>query len=386
MLDESVQPEFGTGALKVTPAHDLTDFQIAERHALEKVPVIDERGKMVEVRGIEGIHGMKRFSARKYLLDQLKDLGLLRGYQNHSMKIPICSRSGDVIEHLSKPHWFVRIENLAKKSMQTVESGQVTIKPDHYQKILFHWLGNDVDWNLSRQVWWGHRVPMYECSAGGQAVWVAAPDPNQAKAKAAKQLNASAAEITAKQDPDVLDTWFSSGLLPLSSVERSTEKKDSKERYPLSLMETGQDIIFFWVAKMMMLGIQLTGQVPFREVLLHGMICDAHGKKMSKSSGNVILPEDVIHGATLEKLNDSLRDAQSKGLLSEAEVLKGIAGNEKAFGNGIEKCGTDALRLTLCSLDLQSKSLAFSYHKTKKIKYFFVSYFRQRHKFRRGRG
>ncbi|PSN47049.1 hypothetical protein C0J52_09365 [Blattella germanica] len=288
--------EFVDRAVKITPAHSSTDFEVANKHGLKMVSVINERGELNQDCG--KFSGMKRFDARGCITDELASRGMLRGRHDHAMQIPVCSRSGDVIELLLKPQWFLKCRDMAQKALKAVEDGELTIDPPNFEKIWHQWLHEIRDWCISRQLWWGHQIPAFECSTKtGKNMWVAARDVNEAKFLASTEWNVKLSDIKVEQDVDVLDTWFSSALLPFSSMgwPRKMEKF-----YPLTLMETGHDILFFWVARMVMMGTQLTGQLPFKKILLHGIICDAHGRKMSKSLGNVVLPEDIITGITLQ--------------------------------------------------------------------------------------
>lgn len=258
IFDEFVDKEFGTGAVKITPSSSSVDFEVSKRHNLEIVNIFNESG-FVSLHG--EFFGVKRFDARKMICDKLTDLKLFKGCEKYETVIPVCSRSGDVIEMMIKPQWFMKCGDLAKKLENAIVEKKLKIEPDHNAAVLLHWLKNIRDWNLSRQLWWGHQIPMYECSAKNDRVWVAAKDLNDAKKKASEKLKVAQEEIEAVQDSDVLDTWFSSGLLPFSRLGwPDVEQEDFKKRYPLSLMETGSDIVFFWVARMIMLGMELTGK------------------------------------------------------------------------------------------------------------------------------
>lgn len=294
VFDEAIDIQFGTGAVKVTPAHDKFDFDLAKRHNLKAISVINEKGKIVG--DFEEFHGLQRFTARKKILNTLHSMNLLRGTKDHRMAVPICSRSKDVIEYLMKPQWFMKCAQLAKEALQEVEKGNLKIIPDMYQKDWNRWLSDCKDWCISRQLWWGHQIPAFKCSDGAKEVWVAAKTLEEAEEKAAN-LFGKEKGIDVVQDTDVLDTWFSSGLLPFSAFDWPSAK--FKNHYPLSIMVTGHDILFFWVARMVMLGKALTNELPFKKVLLNGILCDSHGRKMSKSIGNVIQPHQVIDGVSL---------------------------------------------------------------------------------------
>ncbi|XP_078325870.1 valine--tRNA ligase-like isoform X2 [Crassostrea virginica] len=357
VCDESVEMEFGTGAVKITPAHDKTDYAIGQRHGLPSVSVISRSGVMENVGA--SYAGMKRFEARKEVVEDLKRRGVYRGSRSHAMTLPICSRSKDVIEPLVLEQWFVSMVEMSEMGINAVKTKQLTFVPEYYEKVWFNWLKTAEEWCISRQLWWGHRIPAYfaydknKGSDGG--VWVAARTDQEAQTKAAQQLNLSNKEdVVTQQDEDVLDTWFSSGLLPFSSLGWPRQTDDLKNFYPISLMETGSDILFFWVARMVMLGMKLTNQLPFSKVLLHGLLRDAHGRKMSKSLGNVIDPLDVISGITLKDLHKKLEKDSN---LSPHEVETAREGQRRDFPQGIPTCGTDALRFMLCSYDFKDDEI-----------------------------
>ncbi|XP_018421060.1 PREDICTED: valine--tRNA ligase, mitochondrial [Nanorana parkeri] len=354
-----VNPEFGTGAVKVTPAHSLVDFEMAKDLALPLVSVIGEDGTMTQAGG-EWIQGVKRFDAREKLVAALKEKGLYRGDSEHSMVLPVCSRSGDVIEHLLKNQWFVNCEKMAQRAVQAVDSGLLKITPSYHQKNWRNWLSNISDWCVSRQLWWGHQIPAYlvtlpdmQITDKNEGFWVVAHTEEEAREKAAKALGKSESELSVKRDEDVLDTWFSSALFPFAMLGWPENTRDLTEFYPNSLLETGSDLLFFWVARMVMLGEQLTGQLPFKEVFLHSMVRDAHGRKMSKSLGNVLDPLDVMTGISLECLKEKLKE----GNLDPREFKVAEAGLLKDYPNGIPECGTDALRFALCSHRVQGDDI-----------------------------
>ncbi|KAM8952744.1 valine--tRNA ligase, mitochondrial [Pelodytes ibericus] len=348
-----VNPEFGTGAVKVTPAHSPVDFEMAQALGLPMLSVIGEDGAMTEASG-DWIQGVPRFDAREKVLSGLKEKGLYRGECEHAMLLPVCSRSGDVIEHLLKSQWFVSCEKMAEKALQAVDSGKLKMTPIYHQKSWRNWLSNISDWCVSRQLWWGHQIPAY-CVIGaqpdenhvneGEGFWVVAHTEAEARRKAAEALGRSEEELCLKRDEDVLDTWFSSAVFPFAMLGWPEQTQDFNEFYPNSLLETGSDLLFFWVARMVMLGEQLTGQLPFREVFLHSMVRDAHGRKMSKSLGNVLDPLDVVTGVSLECLQQKLKS----GNLDPRELKMAEAGLMKDYPRGIPECGTDALRFALCS-------------------------------------
>ncbi|XP_044161378.1 valine--tRNA ligase, mitochondrial isoform X2 [Bufo gargarizans] len=358
-----VNPEFGTGAVKVTPAHSLADFEMAQDLALPSVSVIGEDGAMTEAGG-DWIQGVKRFDAREKVLAALKEKGLYRGDCEHAMLLPVCSRSGDVIEHLLKRQWFVNCEGMAQKAVRAVESGELRITPSYHQKNWKNWLLNISDWCISRQLWWGHQIPAYLVSLSrapslqdnndeSEGFWVAAHSESEARKKAASVSGRPESELSLRRDEDVLDTWFSSALFPFAMLGWPEQTKDLEDFYPNSLLETGSDLLFFWVARMVMLGGQLTGQLPFKEVFLHSMVRDAHGRKMSKSLGNVLDPLDVMTGISLESLRGKLKE----GNLDPREFKVAESGLIKDYPHGIPECGSDALRFALCSHRVQGDDI-----------------------------
>ncbi|KAL1517337.1 hypothetical protein ABEB36_001112 [Hypothenemus hampei] len=358
IADDLVDPEFGTGAVKVTPAHDPVDFQAAKRHNLGIQPIIDGQGNLTNECGL--FKGRKRFDARKDVINQLAEKQLLRGQEHHKMQIPICSRSKDIIEYLVKPQWFVKCDQMAAKAVDDVRNGRLDIVPKHFEKNWFQWLENTRDWCISRQLWWGHRIPAYLCrNSSAKEVWVAAKSTEEAQIKAAKILQCPTEDVRCVQDEDVLDTWFSSALQPFSVFNWPQNTDDFKNFYPIEVLVTGHDILLFWVARMVMLGTQLTGQLPFKQILLHGIIYDAHGRKMSKSLGNVIAPEEVIDGRTLEKLNETLQLNYRNGLLTLDELKRATEGQKRMFPHGIHRCGSDALRFTLLSQNIKNHTVNF---------------------------
>ncbi|XP_063239441.1 valine--tRNA ligase-like [Bacillus rossius redtenbacheri] len=364
VFDECVDMKLGTGALKVTPGHSAVDFDLARRHGLEVVSVITEDGTLGENCG--QFSGLKRFDARRGVRDALARMGLLRGRRDHAVQVPFCSRSGDAVELLSRPQWFIRCKAMAEEAAAALQDGRLVIEPQHFEKVWYDWLYNIRDWCVSRQLWWGHRVPAYRCArpgaAEGEGTWVSASSEEHARRKAAAQLRLGAEEarqLSVSQDGDVLDTWFSSALVPFSALGWPEQSADFKKYYPLSLMETGHDILFFWVARMAMLGLQLTCRLPFEKILLHGILCDAHGRKMSKSLGNVVSPEDVIYGISAQELQDRNLQKLRSGLLSETELRKATDGQRKLFPSGIPECGADALRFTLASHNVKSTFINF---------------------------
>ncbi|KAF3967901.1 hypothetical protein CMV_008152 [Castanea mollissima] len=330
-----VDLKFGTGAVKITPAHDLNDFEFKERH-----------------------NWMPRFKAREAVIESLQKKGLYRGAKGNEMCLGICSKTNDVVEPLSKPQWYVKCNSMARQALDAVEDKKIEIIPKQ-------WLENIRDWCVSRQLWWGHCVPAWYVTLEDDELkelgayndrdhWVVARNEDEAQEEASRKYNGK--KFLLNQDPDVLDTWFSSGLFPLTVLGWPDDTEDLKAFFPISVLETGHDILFFWVALMVMLGMKLggeSGDEPFRKVYLHPMIRDAHGRKMSKSLRNVIDPLEVINGISLEGLHKRLEE----GNLDPKELTVAKEGQMKDFPNGIPECGTDALRFALISYTAQSDKI-----------------------------
>lgn len=298
IFDESVDRGIGTGAVKITPAHSKIDYEIGIRHGLALISVIEPNGCINA--NFKQYADLPRYDARERILNDLANLNLLKSKAPHKNPLPMCSRSKDVIEYLIKPQWFLRCDNVCRQSIDAVEQKRLQVIPDRFESVWRHWLEKPIDWCLSRQIWWGHQIPAYHCSYDNRSIWVAAHNESDALQKAAQQFELPSAEhISIKRDEDVLDTWFSSGILPFSLNGWPNDDR-FYENYPLDLLVTGHDIIFFWVARMVMLSQYFHKMVPFQQVLLHGVICDEQGKKMSKSSGNVISPQQIIDGSSPE--------------------------------------------------------------------------------------
>jgi valyl-tRNA synthetase len=345
-----VDPKLGTGAVKITPAHDPNDYECGKRHKLEFINILTDDGKLND-NGAQ-FTGMMRYDARNAVVKALEEKGLFRDKQPHKLAIGKCSRSGDIIEPMLKPQWYVDCKEAAATAVQKVRSEELKIYPEREKDTWYRWLENIQDWCISRQLWWGHRIPAYFVTIKGREDqfeksntdhWVVARTREEATKIAAERFSADVNDVSLEQDEDVLDTWFSSGLFPFSTMGWPEDSQDMKAFYPNQMLETGVDILFFWVARMVMMGLSLTGKLPFDTVFLHAMVRDKTGKKMSKSLGNVIDPIDVMEGISLEDLHQQLYS----GNLNKDAIDKAIKLQKEQFPKGIPECGTDALRFTL---------------------------------------
>ncbi|HEX4448588.1 MAG TPA: class I tRNA ligase family protein, partial [Polyangiaceae bacterium] len=333
-----------TGAVKVTPAHDFNDFATGKRHGLEEINVLNLDGTMNASAG--PFAGKDRKEARRAVKRALEEKGLARGSKPHVLTLPRCQRSGGVVEPMISTQWFLKMQSMAEKALEAVHSGRTVILPEEWVKTYDHFLENIQDWCVSRQLWWGHQIPAWHHPASGET-------------RVARERPAECTEAAGwVQDPDVLDTWFSSALWPMSTVGWPDATDAYKKFYPASDLETGYDILFFWVARMMMFGLHFTGQVPFKRVLLSGLIVDETGEKMSKVKGNVIDPLDLIGGTTFsEMVKKTLPGAP------EAEALakfKKAYPSAAAMGSGFPAFGADAVRFTLATYPPSNKRIALA--------------------------
>jgi valyl-tRNA synthetase len=305
IADAYVDPEFGTGALKVTPGHDPNDYEIGKRHDLPMINIMNEDGTLNAAAGPYA--GLDRFVARKKLWADMKAAGLVVGDKEHVHQVGHCQRCGSVVEPLLSEQWWVKMEPLAKPALAAVANGDIQIVPQRFERVYNHWLENIRDWCISRQLWWGHRIPVWY---GPDGVAFAGRTEAEARARAAAHYGR---EVNLQQDPDVLDTWFSSGLWPFSTLGWPDQTEDLATYYPTTVLETGYDILFFWVARMIMMGLKFTGEAPFSVVYLHGLVRDEQGRKMSKSLGNALDPLDLIDEYGADALRFTLLTGSTPG-------------------------------------------------------------------------
>ena len=352
VADSYVDPEFGSGCVKITPAHDFNDFEMGQRHRLKVLDVMNKDATMNQ-EVPKAYQGLDRFVARKKVIADLQSQGLIEDIKDHDHMLPKGDRSGAVLEPRLTDQWFVKMAPLAEPALAAVKSGKLTFVPENWQKTYFNWLESIQDWCISRQLWWGHRIPAWYDDSGNCYV-----GHNEAEVRKEHHLSA---DITLKQEEDVLDTWFTSALFRFASLgwpHKNSERLATY--YPTSVLVTGFDIIFFWVARMVMMGLYFMGEVPFKTVYITGLIRDQQGQKMSKSKGNVLDPLDIIDGIALEQLIEK----RTLSLMQPKMAASVTKATKKAYPQGIEAYGTDALRFSFCALASTGRDIRFDLQRT----------------------
>jgi valyl-tRNA synthetase len=367
LADEYVDMEFGTGCLKITPGHDFNDYEIGKKYSLHEVGgevKTSDTASDFEPLNIftedawsnenvpEPFSNLDRFKVRKLVLEKLKELNLLEKEEKHHISVPRGERSNVVIEPRLSYQWYVKTKDMAARANDAVNKGEIKFHPENWIKTYFNWMDNIEDWCISRQIWWGHRIPAWYDEDNNVYVGYSEEEVRQ---------HYKLDDKTLTQDEDVLDTWFSSSLWPFASLGWPNKTEDYKKHFPTSLLVTGFDIIFFWVARMMMMSLEFTDQIPFKDVYVTGLIRDENGQKMSKSKGNVIDPLDLIYGIT----QDDLVEKRTANLMQEKIAEKIERKTRNQFPKGIESYGTDALRMTFYSLATHTKDISFEFGRLK---------------------
>ena len=367
LADDYVDMEFGTGCLKITPGHDFNDYEIGKKYSLHEVngqvktSETDSDFEPINIFNDDAwsndnvpapFNNLDRFKVRKLVIEKLSELSLLEKEEKYHISVPRGERSNVVIEPKLSHQWYVKTSEMAARANEAVNNGDIKFHPQNWDKTYFNWMDNIQDWCISRQIWWGHRIPAWYDNEGNVYV-------GHNEEEIRTQYNLDTREL--KQDDDVLDTWFSSSLWPFASMGWPNETDDFKKHFPTSLLVTGFDIIFFWVARMMMMSLEFTDQIPFKDVYVTGLIRDENGQKMSKSKGNVIDPLDLIYGIS----QDELVKKRTSNLMQEKIAQKIERKTRNQFPKGIESYGTDALRMTFYSLATHTKDISFEFGRLK---------------------
>ena len=344
IADDYVDMEFGTGCVKITPAHDFNDYEIGQRHKLEIINVLTDNAS-INLNAPTKYQGLDRFEARKAIVDDLEKQNLIEKIDPHTLMVPRGDRTNSIIEPYMTDQWFVKVKPLAEPAIDAVKNGSIRFVPENWEKTYFNWMENIEDWCISRQIWWGHRIPAWYDKEGNYYV---ADSIEEAQEQAGKNV-----ELT--QDEDVLDTWFSSALWPFSTLGWPEATPEMSRFYPTSVLVTGFDIIFFWVARMIMFGLKFANDVPFKDIYITGLIKDGNGQKMSKSKGNVLDPIDLIDGISLE----ALLEKRTQGMMQPKLAEKIQKQTKKEFPDGIPSFGTDAIRFTFTALASFGRDIKF---------------------------
>ena len=344
IADDYVDMEFGTGCVKITPAHDFNDYEIGQRHNLEIINVLTDNAS-INLNAPTKYQGLDRFDARKAIVSDLEKQNLIEKIDPHTLMVPRGDRTNSIIEPYMTDQWFVKVKPLAEPAIDAVKNGSIRFVPENWEKTYFNWMENIEDWCISRQIWWGHRIPAWYDKEGNYYV---ADSIEEAQEQAGKNV-----ELT--QDEDVLDTWFSSALWPFSTLGWPEATPEMSRFYPTSVLVTGFDIIFFWVARMIMFGLKFANDVPFKDIYITGLIKDGNGQKMSKSKGNVLDPIDLIDGISLE----ALLEKRTQGMMQPKLAEKIQKQTKKEFPDGIPSFGTDAIRFTFTALASFGRDIKF---------------------------